>query len=221
MVKGDKGWINARLTYLRSVQNNLNKSTSNATLNGSQSHEIVAQTDDETAAAEVLLLKSVVVSEENMETIIEKLNLTRQYRQKMLLDKNMNLKEQFPYLFTDLSLVKWIFLVFSYFCSQLTKIHALFQMTTEFELANPTVKASAFLDKWPAIFPQLRNILREHYRERNFKTDWSENVESILVLLKMFPSRQIGRNVIASDATFKKSVEQFIHFEPVILFMSV
>lgn len=113
MVKGDKGWINARLTYLRSVQNNLNKSTSNATLKGSQSNVVVAQTiDDETAAAEVLLLKAMVVSEENMETIIEKLNLTREYRQKMLLDKNMNLKEQFPYLFTNLSLVKCFFSAF-------------------------------------------------------------------------------------------------------------
>lgn len=101
------------------------------------------------------------------------------------------------------------------------KIYALFQMTTEFELAHPTVNASAFLNKWPAIFPQLRNILRVHYREMNFKTDWSEDVENILVLLKMFPSRQIGRNVIASDATFKKSVEQFIHFEPVIFTMYV
>lgn len=84
-------------------------------------------------------------------------------------------------------------------------------------LANPNVNAYAFLNKWSTISPQIRNILSSHYQKGNFKTDWSEDVENILVLLKMFPSRQVGRNVIASDSNFKKALEEFIHFEPVKL----
>lgn len=91
----------------------------------------------------------------------------------------------------------------------------LLQILKEFELAYPNVNASAFLDKWLAISPQIRNILFSHYQKGNFKTDWPADVENILVLLKMFPSRQVGRNVIASDSNFKKALEEFIHFEPV------
>lgn len=85
----------------------------------------------------------------------------------------------------------------------------------EFELANKTIAGSAFIEKWPTIGPQLRNLLNDHYKVKHFQTDWSEEIEAVLVLLKMFPARQVGRNVIASEATFRKAVEQFIHYEPV------
>lgn len=95
-MKGDKGWFNARLSYLREVQNKLNKSDKNTVSNNSQLNEDSHQRcDDDEAIASVVFLKSLIVSEENMETFIQKLNLTREYRQKMLLEKNFNLKEQF------------------------------------------------------------------------------------------------------------------------------
>lgn len=83
-------------------------------------------------------------------------------------------------------------------------------------MAYPEISAVALIDKWIVLGPQLRDILTRHYKVKNFKTDWSEDIESILVLLKMFRARQVGRNVIASDTTFKTSVNQFIHFKPVI-----
>lgn len=74
------------------------------------------------------------------------------------------------------------------------------------------------MNKWSSIAPQLQVILTQHYKVSKFQTDWAEEIENILLLLKMFPSGQLGRNVIASDATFKKAVEQFIQLEPVIYF---
>lgn len=53
------------------------------------------------AANDVIYLKSLVISEQNMDIFIEKLNSTREHRRNMLLDKNVNLKEQFPYFFTN------------------------------------------------------------------------------------------------------------------------
>lgn len=110
LLKGEKGWINARLKYVRDLQNKLNRSASNISM-----HSIAADqnttientsNDDEAAANDVLFLKTLVVSDEVMETIFQKLNSTREYRKKMLLDKTIHLKEHFPYFFTHPQLVK-------------------------------------------------------------------------------------------------------------------
>ncbi|XP_031639195.1 uncharacterized protein LOC116351255, partial [Contarinia nasturtii] len=194
LLNGDKGWMNARLKYVREAQSKLNKSANNVSLNTSQQVQHITSSDDvdETvAAAEVIFLKSLVVSDENMETLLQKLNSTRTYRHKILKDKNIHLKEQFPYFFTHPHLI-----------------------LKEFELTFEAANASAFMEKWPVFAPQLREILFSHYKVKRFKTSWADDVEGILVLLKMFPSNQVGRNVIASDPTFKKSIEQFIQLEP-------
>lgn len=91
----------------------------------------------------------------------------------------------------------------------------------EFEYANPNIDAAAFINKWPEMWAQFRYILIDHYKVNTFTTDWSEEVENILVLLKMFPSKQVGKNVIASNINFNKSVESFLHFEPVSLMNSI
>lgn len=88
---------------MRDQQNKLNPS-SKTDANGNERLERVA-VSDEIAADEVRFLKSLPVIEENMDIYIQKLNLTRNYRQKMLLDKEINLKEQFPYFFTHPQMV--------------------------------------------------------------------------------------------------------------------
>lgn len=108
LLKGDRGWFNARLNYLRSVQNAMNKSASNKSQNRSQLNTTVLNDDcnDEAAAADILYLKSLPINDSNLEIFTQKLNSTREYRQKMLLDKSINLKEQFPYFFVKPELVR-------------------------------------------------------------------------------------------------------------------
>lgn len=216
LVIGDNGWLNARLKNVRNVRNKLNRTANNSTLNvtaNTQDMENVDEIDDQTAAKDVIHLKSFDISEFNSELFLQKLNSTRKYRNKMLLDKEIHLKEQFPYFFTQPQLVNCLFIGLKIIA---LKIGHLFQILKEFELAYPEISAFALIDKWIVFGPQLRDILTSHYKVKNFKTDWFEDIERILVLLKMFPARQVGRNVIASDTTFKTSVNQFIHFEPVI-----
>lgn len=95
------------------------------------------------------------------------------------------------------------------------------QILKEFELAYPGVNAAAFVDKWPVVATKLRGILTNHYKEKEFRTDWSVEVENVLIILKMFPCPQVGRNVIASNATFEKATEKFIKFEPVLICLFV
>lgn len=96
------GWINARLKYVREQQNKLNQNPNEATDNNNLDEVIMT---DDMATDDILFLKSLVVCEDNMVIFIQKLNATRSYRQKMLLDKSIHLKEQFPYFFTHPHLV--------------------------------------------------------------------------------------------------------------------
>lgn len=75
---------------------------------------------------------------------------------------------------------------------------------------------NGFLEKWSTQQSQLRSILCTEYMEVNFKTEYDEDIENILVLIKLFPAKQVGRNVIASDSKFKSTVNSLIHFAPVI-----
>lgn len=220
-MKGDNGWIVARLKYVRDAQNKLNRSIRNTSISSTALNEShmnnCDKTDTETAANDVIFLKSLVMCENNMEVFLEKLNSTREHRAKMLLDKKINLKEAFPYFFTHPQMVARL-IVAILFRKFGVRTNYSFQILKEFELANPEINATAFIDKWTMFGPQLRDILTNHYKVQTFTTDWPKDVEDILVLLKMFPARQVGRNVIASDTTFKKSVDQLIHYEPVIHF---
>lgn len=99
----DSGWLNIRLKTVRENMKQLNLNAANVSMNRSllnQSMAIEEVCDDSVAANDIVFLKSLLVSDENMDTFWEKLNSTRSYRHKMLLDKNTHLKEQFPYFFT-------------------------------------------------------------------------------------------------------------------------
>lgn len=71
------------------------------------------------------------------------------------------------------------------------------------------------MDKWPSISIQLRDILANVYNVPDFKTEFPKEIEDLLLLLKLFPTKQYGRNVIASDKTFNISTEHLLHVEPV------
>lgn len=87
-------------------------------------------------------------------------------------------------------------------------------------MANPKINASAFLDSWPRFSEQLRLVFVAHYKQKDICTDWCAEIEEVLLLLKMFPSRRAGRNVIASDAMFMKSIDKLIQKEPVMHFLN-
>lgn len=211
LINGDKGWLNARLKHMRDVQRKLEKNNAenDSIINESQLNESVLEV---TAQADIVFMKSMVISDDKMDILLQKLNSTRKFRQAMVLDKSIHLKEQFPYFFTNPELVNMNAL-FPSLQSVFTK--HFFQILKEFELSNEKVNCRAFFEKWPNFSTKLWDILTKHYNQHEFGTDWAKDIEEVLVLLKIFPSRQVGKNVIASDRTFENSVKNFIQFEPV------
>lgn len=195
---------------MREVQRKLEKNkTKNDSISETQLNESAMEA---TAQADIIFMKSMVINDDVMDLFLQKLNFTRKHRQAMLLDKSIHLKEQFPYFFTNPALVNlknftclYAFLIFQ----------TLFQILKEFELANEEVNCHAFLEKWPILAPKLWDVLTKHYKQNDFATGWAKDIEDVLVLLKMFPCRQVGRNVIATNKAFETSVKTFIQFEPV------
>lgn len=108
LLKGDGGWINSRLKNIREAKKKfeLNKINSNIPSAARPIIEQMSELSNADAHNELKLLKTMVVEPQNMATIIEKLNLTRTYRHKILLDKELNLKEWFPFFFTHPQLVR-------------------------------------------------------------------------------------------------------------------
>lgn len=90
-----------------------------------------------------------------------------------------------------------------------------FKILEEFANEFKNINASAMLEKWEIYAPRLTNILKNGYNQKTFKTEWFSDIEDVLILLKLLPTKQIGRNVIASESTFKKSVGKLIEFLPV------
>lgn len=62
--------------------------------------DVLVNLDDE-----LHLLKSLVVNDDNMPLILEKLNLTRSYREELVARPEVELKTYFPYFFTHPHLV--------------------------------------------------------------------------------------------------------------------
>lgn len=116
---GGGGYLYNRLRYLRRKEKDKCKNTLQ-TVNETEEptstaeNEIVASTsqnamDSDTEASyqmdDLLLLKTILVNEDNMPKILETLRKTLQRRRELLDTKNVNMLEQFPFMFVHPPLV--------------------------------------------------------------------------------------------------------------------
>lgn len=86
---------------LKNVREGLNKSTRESKNRNSTNPRINADGQCHLSDNEaVLILKSIVVNNDTIESIKQNVKQTRKYRYKLLLNKELNLKETFPYFFT-------------------------------------------------------------------------------------------------------------------------
>lgn len=97
------GYIDSRLKNLRRAAGNKKKTN--------VVNDEIEHTDNAVAGEtvnfedELHILKSLIVSEENMPIIVEKLDLTRNFRQELIKKPEADLKTHFPYFFTHPYLV--------------------------------------------------------------------------------------------------------------------
>lgn len=68
-------------------------------------------------------------------------------------------------------------------------------------------------DKWSIYSTKLKDYYSEKVKERHYITRWPDDIEDFLLLLKLLPSKQAGRNIAATVENFNKASEMFITFE--------
>lgn len=88
-------------------------------------------------------------------------------------------------------------------------------MEFEEKYKNTEVNPNGLIENWSNYRKQLQRALSDH-RKEEYESQWSPIVDGFLILLQLFPSKQVGRNVTASSANFEASIGKLIKFELVI-----
>lgn len=76
-------------------------------------------------------------------------------------------------------------------------------------MANP----DALVEEWDSIRSILAKILSDHYKI-NVHTPWAQDVHEILLLLRLFPLKNMGRN-LGTVASFNRATEKLFLFKKV------
>lgn len=120
-------------------------------------------------------------------------------------DLKFDMRESLPFMLSH------PFLVFSFRFSFFSIIHKhcsytffSVQITLDFELGYPELDSKALISKWP-IYSQRLRLLSEREKKYWVSSIWSPDVEDLLRLLKIFPSK--GKSC---DKLFKDGAEKFI-----------
>lgn len=74
-----------------------------------------------------------------------------------------------------------------------------------------TDKIKKFVDIWPNLRENLRNVFRNEFKQMAFATTWPVEIEDFCILLKLFPLKN-------NREPFVKSIEKFIVFREVIVY---
>lgn len=150
---------------------------------------------EEEAEELVSNLKFLVVNDDNIDTIKKGLLKTLQYRSKLLTEMKLNLREYFPYFFTNPNLV-----IFEY-PFRTAKVY------------GERVDENGFLSKWPNVSARVFDVLNS-YHKIVYISVWCQEISEILCLLKMLPAKTTGRNLLTISA-FEGAVSKLFVFRQV------
>lgn len=78
------------------------------------------------------------------------------------------------------------------------------------------MNADGFLSKWPNVSKEVHTVLST-YHVTSFETQWCQEIEQILALIKLLPAVATGRNMLSMEA-FAKVAEKLFVFRQVCLY---
>lgn len=159
----------------------------------------------------VRALKSTVVNEQNIDLIKAKLRETMDYRCKMLKNEKLDYRIEFPYFFTNPDLVcitiHSVVIVHTTFHFHLTPIY---QIDFDFGIRHSEVDGAALGIFWGKHGNKLHKILIDSYPKLSFKSGWSQEVDNVLTLLRLFPAKNKP-----TAELFNKAMEKLLVFRMV------
>lgn len=158
-------------------------------------------------------LRTVVVNKTNMQLIEQKLKMTIDYRKQLCKDPNTNVLVHFPYFFTHSELV--IYLFNNNFIILVNTISILMQILLDFDIRFG-IERNIFFNEWNNCKVNVKTALQLHLSNDNLDYDYEEDVEHILLLLKLLPERQKGRKTAAMRLHFTDAIEKLVVFSKVV-----
>lgn len=105
----------------------------------------------------------------------------------------------------------WFFMGWSLFLSLVAL--RLSSTIHQYMIQYINLNCNAFLEDWPRYQQKLRNHCNEKYKCRKHSA-WPDEIENVLLLLKLFPSKTRGVNA-AESPSFYKSIDKLVIFNVV------
>lgn len=87
------------------------------------------------------------------------------------------------------------------------------QISFDFEQRFDMVNSDALVEGWASIRSVLAKILSDHYKIK-VHTQWAKDVHDILLFLRLFPLKNMGRN-LGTVASFNRATEKLFLFRKV------
>lgn len=79
------------------------------------------------------------------------------------------------------------------------------------------INSNAFLEIWPQMSQKLDQVLRKYYSRQAFDTEWSKEIQTFLILVRLLPFKH-GARSLASAETFQNSIKRLLVFSDVLLY---
>lgn len=201
------------MKYVRS-RKQLQKKAEEATgvVTVATNHDADKDADNERNAEEDLLfLQTVVITEQNKHIAEVKIRNTSKLRMQMLNDENLNMLEHFPFLFTHPELVTAF--MNSYLVMHSTTVINFnpLQILVDYASRNMNINVNSLLEKWPLYSIRLNEIKDTNYGNLKILKNWSPDISTFLVLMKVLHKSYGGRKGELRP-TFESSVEKLIVF---------
>lgn len=183
------GYMENRLKYLSSRKRKLDEHLEAIAPIENENHSAL---DEGALKNMVEQIQEALVSKDNLQ-LIENLSLTRSYRHQMFKNKRMEFIDSFPCFFVDVNII-----LIDYK-----------DQYSDLETENE------FVVNWSKYSEGLDTLIKTQYESTSFYTNWPEDIEQLLVLLKLLPASTLGKNKLAKPITFHKSTEKVIVYKKV------
>lgn len=209
---GENGWINRRLNYVKECQKNIERNilAFNQNNNNASENQNIC---DKNAETELENLKKMMIRDCNITEAVEKLNSTRAYRKTLALDKNTDLRQKFPFFLSNPKLVGSLYCKFATLKSPLLFLKVIMDYEEEFRSLGTS---GIFVEKWSQYAHLLRAFCNKKFNCEKH-TEWADEVENALLLMKALPFSQSRKKVpfkdMVKDVITFKVVRMIIHMK--------
>lgn len=181
---GENGWLTRRLNYMKLCKKKLATGAVNVSIDNPIEEPL------SNPECDLEWLKTHSIDKNDREGIVKKLNSTRELRKEMLKITETDLREQFSFFLVAPELVSIYHIQFK--TCNLNFI--LNQLLWDYAEQFTTTSYNGFVDEWHRFGPVFREYCDISFDLSVKHTQWPDEIENILLLLKILPpAQQRGR----------------------------